>query len=506
MKKNFKQYWPLLLLVIPFVFICIQNKTPDNDIWFILNNGKYLFAHGIPHTDPFTIHEGLKYAMQQWMTSRLFWWLFDTFGKQGIIVMMYAVSIALLFSYYKLLYIVTESRSRSAILTAIAFVLIRTFVVTRPQIFTFLFLILELIFLELYIKKKNWRYLIPLPIISVFLANMHSAMWTFQFIFMLPYLFNTIKIKNVTRDEIKLKPLLVAAVMMCLTGLINPYGIEGLTYITKSYGFPIINKIVKEMAPLSFEDLFGKIMIGLIFILLMILAFRKDMKLDIRHFLFICGVTLLGFMHLKGYPYFILIYFFCLAYLTKNLKIKDFTKKNKYTKALWQGTKVGLCLILPATFVLTVYYSFNNYNFRNVMIEDVGDYLMNNYKDTKDIVLYVDFDNGGYTEYLGIKSYIDPRAELFLEKFNQKKNILLEFYAPYTDKNFDYGYFIDSYDFTHLIVDVDSNFDDYLKTREDFELVFTQNSNIKRLYVMKDFGKENENKIFDETKNTKRQK
>ena len=46
---------------------------PDNDIWFLLNNGRYVINSGIPVVDPFTIHEGLKYVMQQWGTSLFFY-------------------------------------------------------------------------------------------------------------------------------------------------------------------------------------------------------------------------------------------------------------------------------------------------------------------------------------------------------------------------------------------------------------------------------------------------
>ena len=59
--KFIKKYWYFSLLVIPFVLVCLENKTPDNDIWFLFNNGKYVLNYGIPHTDPFTIHIGLHY-------------------------------------------------------------------------------------------------------------------------------------------------------------------------------------------------------------------------------------------------------------------------------------------------------------------------------------------------------------------------------------------------------------------------------------------------------------
>ncbi len=484
MKKFFKENWMFLLFVVPFALICIQNKTPENDIWFLLNNGKYIFAHGLPHVDPFTIHDGLSLVMHQWLTSALFWVLFSTFKKTGIIVMIYIMSIVLMYCHYKLLYTVSKNKKISILLTAIAFSLMPDFIVTRPQIFTYLILISELTILEKYIKKADWKVLILLPFLSVLLSNLHAAMWFFQFIFFLPFLLNTIRMKGITIDKVSPKPLLITMILMGGGGLLNPYGVGAITYIFKSYGFPVLSESIKEMRPLTFDDNHFKIIACLLFGLLCIMTFRKDVKLDIRHFLFLCGTTILGFMHLKGYPYFILLFSYCMAYIYRQLKWKKI-HFDKYLKALGVGCKMGLLAMLPVTFILTVYYSVTNYDFQNGYIGDIGGYLSDNYV-KEDIILYVDYDNGGYTEYLGIKSFIDPRAELFFKKMNGKRDIYLEYYALKKNKDFDFDAFIKNYRFTHLIVDVDSNLDDYMASREDFEVVFTQASGYRKLYVAKD--------------------
>ena len=59
-----------LLLLIPCLTI---GKNLNNDIWFILNCGKYVVQNGIPNIEPFTIHEGLSFVMQQWLTAVIFW-------------------------------------------------------------------------------------------------------------------------------------------------------------------------------------------------------------------------------------------------------------------------------------------------------------------------------------------------------------------------------------------------------------------------------------------------
>jgi hypothetical protein len=44
-----------------FSGLMLQNKAIDNDTHFLLNSGRYVMEHGIPHVEPFTMHEGLLF-------------------------------------------------------------------------------------------------------------------------------------------------------------------------------------------------------------------------------------------------------------------------------------------------------------------------------------------------------------------------------------------------------------------------------------------------------------
>jgi len=41
----------------------------DSDVWFILNNGRYICENGFPTINPFTIHEGLPVVLSQPLTA-----------------------------------------------------------------------------------------------------------------------------------------------------------------------------------------------------------------------------------------------------------------------------------------------------------------------------------------------------------------------------------------------------------------------------------------------------
>ena len=462
-----------LYLIIPFFLICIKNVRPDNDIWFLLGNGRYIFEHGIPHVDPFSIHEGLDYIMQQWLTSAFLWKIYVWFGKRAILTFVLLMSIALIGVYYKLCYTISNNKKLSVLICALIFLPMKYFLVSRPQIITYLILVLELLLLELYIKKDNAKYLILLPFLSLLEINLHSTMWGFMFIVLIPYFLNCINIKNLTVDKVRWKPLVIVTICMIACGLINPYGYKNMLVIVNSYGSSSINKCINEMKSLNFDSLSGKIMILSTISYIGLSVFFKHKKLDIRHTCILCGFTLLAFMHNKGFAYFLLALGFALAYQFGDFDIDKLEKKvlKKFTNN-FQYIMMSICFFLLISFGYCLFLNYSYYAWNTFTSHDkVADYIEENY-DLNEVRLFTKFDNGGYFEYRGIKCYIDGRAELFLKKFNHKEEIMDEYYEIFAERLYDYESFLNKYHFTHLFVDTDSDFHDYLMESDDYEVVY----------------------------------
>ncbi|MBQ4031107.1 MAG: hypothetical protein II625_05065 [Bacilli bacterium] len=488
-----KKNWFFLLLVIPFVSICIVNRFQRNDTWFLLNCGRYVFGHGIPHVDPFTIHEGLNYVMQQWLTSVVFYGIFKVLGKYGLLYFTLLMSIVLMVLYYRLCYLVSKNKLLSILITAIVFYMSSIFIILRPQLFTYLLLIIEVICLEKYVVKSNWKYLIPLPFLSILLINFHASMWLFLFIFILPFMVEGII--NLKKKSFRIKPLIIVSLIMFVCGFINPYGWNGITYIFKSYNIPEISELVEEMKSIQLDQKLGKYLIFSIFAIVLLLNYVKKNKLCLRHLFFIVGTALLAFMHYKCFVYFALFGLYSVPLLIKELKF-DIKLNNKYFVSLIKGLTIGLSCLLVVTFVYTVYQLHKNYKFEeSSQVKEVTDYIIDNY-DKDEVILFVDYDYGGYTEYRGLKSYLDPRAELFSEKLNGKENILKEALILENATDDYYEKFLTRYNFTHLIVSSYlDNFIAYLKKSDDYVLEYEQslgnnvgNVTINYLFVKKDIS------------------
>lgn len=500
----FKKNWLFSILAIPFVFVCYENRRIDNDIWFLLTSGRYAVQHGVPTIDPFTIHEGLKMIMQQWLSASIFWQIYNIFGEIGLLTLMYVVTILLMFFTYKLFYKTSNNKKLSIIFASLAIFLSKEFIVARPQIFTYLILLIEVFLLESYVKSNNRKYLYALPLLSLMQINLHASMWYFQFIFLLPFLCNALKIKNISIESYKIKPLLITMLFMFVVGFINPYGYEAMTFIFKSYGISSINNSIGEMRNLTYDS-FAKPLIVIFFIIILSMNYNKKIKLDVRHICFFCGTSLLAFMHNKCFPYFVFMSLYSLVYLFKDIKINKKNKvylkmrklyDNKYIKRFIKSTLTATVIMLLCTPIITIYFSVKYSVFEPEDLVEAVEFLSDNYN-LEDITLFVDFNNGGYTEFKGIKSYIDPRAEVFFKKLNGKEDIYDEYTGVYSDILFDYEAFVNKYKFTHMIVFYRQRYlEDYMKTREDYETVYTEYLDDEeelvylKIYALKETGEE----------------
>ena len=498
-KKNkyiqfIKNYWYFILLVIPIIICCYNSKTPDNDIWFLLNNGKSILNNGFTNIDTFTIHEGLHYTMQQWLSCVIFYIMFSKFGKYGLLFTVLFFLLLITIVLYKICYCVSKDKVKSVLITTVALSLAYDFYVTRPQIITFLILLLETLYLEKYIQNKNWKSLIPLPFLSILLVNCHCSMWYMQFVFVLPFLVDILFIKK-GKKEI-LKNLLIFVLLMILAGLINPYGIKSIIYVFRAYGIKELNTNIKEMFypvmnynPWLFSNL-------LLYIYIFLAIHLCNKKRDYRFTLFVIGTFFLSSLHKKCIIYFLL----WTAYAYSSFDIKIIIKgkiKRIFNSKYFVLIRTMIYSLIFISMVILLFIigckSFKNYNM-NYKNEEIVKYIINNY-DKEKVRLYASFEEGGYTEFMGLKSYIDPRAELFVKKYNGVYDYFKEYKTITSYPSQDYiKEFLNKYNFTHIIVLDGSVFERYLFEKSDYVLEYVLNDRDSKnvlyevLYVRKDIS------------------
>ena len=437
-KKKFinklKNYRPAKQIAFLYFFIVIivmvvRYCTLDNDFWFLANTGKYILNNGFPRIEPFTIHNNFSFVVQQWLTDVIFYYTYLIFGEIGMFILILLLFILILYIAYKLCLLISEGRVYLSVILSciIGFLYSLIFVRTRPQMFDFVILLTYLYFLELYIRKKNVKYLFVLPILSFLLINFHSSTWFMLFAFLIPYIIGAFKFKFLCFESegYDLKPLLIAMVAMFLMGFINPYGKDAITYLFTSYNNSYINILVNEMRPPVIRDISGMTVYLSIFLVLFCYIANKKKLINTRYFLLFLGTTTLALSSIKGYSFFITASIFSLAdYLKDFFTVYD----KRFEKSFKFNFHYILCVCIFISSIFCI-YKINYIDSDKAFIVNSAKYLDNYVKEDKSkLKIYTSYDNGAIFEYFGFKTYMDARAEVFLKANNKKSDVFKEYY------------------------------------------------------------------------------
>jgi hypothetical protein len=437
----------------------------NNDLWFLLASGKYVLERGIPHIEPLTLHEGLSFVMQQWLTSVIFRLIWDLGGKLLLLGFIFLLAALFIFIFWRLcLYMSGGNGLVSLLVTLLTSVCVIVFYMnSRPGCFDAILFITELFLLEKYINEKNIRLLLPLPVISVLMINLHGAMWLMTAVFMLPFLLEAF----IKRDSKTALTLLISALICLLAGFINPYGLKAMTYVLRSYNVEDINRLITEMKAPDIKNYLGIIIYGCIILVFLCLILSKK-GIRLRHALLTLGTLYLTLSAIRSFLLFLLAGVYQLALCLKDLNIKQFND-GFLEKAQPRLKLIGAeaCLLLALTLFVTVKGAVTIKGSPDC--SGAIDWAAEHYKPGSTI--YIGYNDGGYAEYKGLRPYIDPRAEVFIKANNKKEEIFSEYLALISGQS-DVKAFIDKYDFDLIYLrkndkSFDGRLDNYMLVYED---------------------------------------
>lgn len=464
----------IVLLVLLFIPCLLVTRGLDNDTWFLLNSGRYVMNNGIPHIEPFSIHENMEFVMQQWMTDVIFWNIYDRLGEIGLyITIIVCYSIIILLMYKLNMKVSSKNFFVSYAITMLCNILVYTYMVARPTIFTLVIVMIELNVLEKFVIDGNRKVLLILPFLSIMMINLHAALWPILFILILPYIVDSLRIKVgiFSNEGYNTKYLLLAVAAMFFSAFINPYGIDAMTYLLRSVGYPYMKKII-ELQPPYINDGAGALIYTYIAIIMAIYIFYKKGTSKIRYFLLSIGTIYMVLTSIRNITYFAVCTLFPLSYYLRDftLKVKMKSKKsNKYLRMLL----ISVILVL-----LIVFNNINEINRKEkpgyMDLNNTIDYILEK-EDVHNMILYTGFNDGSLVQYRGIKSYIDPRAEVYFKSHNKKEDIFNEYFDLVCGKIY-YKEVLEKYNFTHLILKKGELLDIYLMKDENYEIIYKNDS------------------------------
>lgn len=485
--KKVRAFFALIPVVVSFGGLILTKV--DNDIWFLLKYGQVICEKGLVPKDPLSMHSDFDIIIQQWLSDVVFWKVYSFAGKTGLLVLACLCTVFITFMVYKVCMRVSSGNFFISYITCLfsSFFLMMFVCTTRPQALTMCIFVTELYFYERYMEKSNWKFLIPIPLLSALLINIHASMWLVQFVILMPFIVDSFKFdfKFIKCQGAKIFPLIVSAAVTFLAGFLNPYGVNAITYLFRSYGVEEINNSVSEMKILSVNTING-FAFAAVFALLLIVNFRnKGNVIDsrIRNILFVAGFGFMMFSHIRNVMFFFVFAPYSLAYC-----FRDFNPSVPYEEITSKKSKVlSSCLLILLIAVVGCFFAFDGLGAVNNMIpvtsenyieyeeakcEKATDYILDNYPNGSQLKIYTCYNDGNYLEFNGLHTYIDTRAEIFLEANNGKDDVFIEYYNLQRSK-LDFEEFLDKYDFDLLLVNENDVLYNYLPKNNNYKLVYS---------------------------------
>lgn len=466
-----KKYFLILPAILTAV---IFFRSLDNDIWFLLAHGRYVINHGIPTIEPFTIHEGFKFVMQQWLSAVIFFSTYSKFGELGIKMLIAITYVLSMIVFYKLcLKLANSNFFKAAIITYIYIALICLFMTSRPFIFTNLIIISEIYVLESYFIDQKKKQLAILPILSLILINIQASIWPMLFVVMLPFAIDSFKFQlgPIKGYGVEKKPLIISAISMLIVGFINPYGIDSMLYIKNSYGVSEINNMVQEMGPTTVNSPLGLLIILFSVSITFYYIFNKSKKWALRYALLAIGTSYLSFLTIRAFFFFICCAIYPLSLFIGEISIPKYDKQHPRRTMIIRKILISLIILITSLALVRYnFYSRNNVPEIDLLDEALQVVIADN--DNGEVALYTGYNDGGFAEYNGIATYIDPRAEVFLKSNNLKEDVFFEYYELQNGRIF-YKEFLDKYNFTHVIVSNNDILYTYLPYNNEFSLILS---------------------------------
>lgn len=533
-----------LFFLLPFIGLLFTGLRFDFDLWFILNSGRYVVENGFPYTEPFTMHEGLNFVLEQWAADIVFWEIFSHFGAEATLTFVIIIGFFILLLYEKTCLFLSDNIAVSKILTIVFGVAtIPLFLVTRPQILSALIFIAEVFLLLKYAKNNDKKYLFAMPLFSLLMINFHAALWPMIFILTFPFIatFFARILTNIDDEYLDEKfdviPLFFTMIISFFVGFLNPYGFNAMAFLFTSYD-PAIHGIIGEIQPMMLKldfTSFSFIYSSLFFIYLfsgIVLTAKKKMPLyliflfaglgflamlaarnvflfyTLGTFVFAYGLrdyefklAKLNWTFLRLLPFFIIDLFVIYKIIQKGEFFPFPTVHIIYLIALFASlTLFAICYkknddlyrIKWLLVLLLPYFFIASMNFQNRASET--DYIGERYKETidillsekdpKDLIFFTGFNTGAYPEYRGIKCYIDARPEIFAPKNSGKDFSIIGEYIDMTKGKIYYRDFVEKYNFNYMLVEEgDGVLFAMLPHDKDFVLLHEEKDDAGKVYA-----------------------
>lgn len=446
----------VLLVIIGAAF----RSNPDTDAFFLIQTGEYIVkTMSVPTVNLWTMHEGLNMIVQQWLCCVLNYGAYHAVGYGGLIALSIIQSCILAVCFYVYARLFSIDRSNAFLKASFLWLFTYVYTTSRPYLGTITISVLILYCLERLKRTENIKYGIFVSLLVILQANWQVSMIILPILFLITHTLGAIAEH---KDDLSLK-MSVTMTLSFGAVFINPYGINGVMYLFKGYNRNL-SKIAEMQAPIV-GGKYGTIIIIAILVLCyrMYIYKRDKVAFDPVHALLLAGGIGMAIMNIRSMW---MILPGIIPLLPDIIKPKERTANPLTFASLF----LSVCVVIVGSILVIG----NGKEVHAKTVEalthpNITAYLTENVPIGTE--MYAVFHDSQYYQFLGYKTYIDGRAEIYTKSINGK----FDYWDEYCNINFaedlDVDGFIDKYKFEYMEVNDNSYLGIYMRTCDDYEVV-----------------------------------
>ncbi|MDD2375867.1 MAG: hypothetical protein PHD15_01255 [Clostridia bacterium] len=422
----------VMLCIFMLIFIiAICPIDLQNDTFFDISLGKKYIDNGIFTIDNFSIHSNLIYHTHHLLVNIIIYKIYSIFNFIGLHVFEIILTCIIAMLFYLLNNQFVKSKKTSYVMVFLEIIMFSIFISLRAQMFSSIIFLIEILLINKYLyqplsKKINNIILIVLTLMPILLINFHGGVIFFYYIIIAVYLTNLSKInliriekdKNIDKD--KLKKLLLFSIISLPLLVLNPYGINGITYMFGTLNNSFINANIQEFQPFSLKNKTGIYM--LIYFLIHICSLiLSDKKIKFHEILFISGTMFMSLLSIRHFMFYIITTVVLLPHLEFILiRMKNWL----YSSLNEKGPKAMTITIYIVVFFAVISVITSNLANKSYELIPNGMYPVKAVEYIKenigyDKVIFNDYSWGSYLMLNNIKVFIDSRCDLYTKEYNK---------------------------------------------------------------------------------------
>lgn len=462
MLKKFRYF-----IIFSIICLCfyITKRTFENDTFYMIKLGEYIYNNGIDMLDHFSFICNLCYTYPHWLYDLFIYLLYNFYGYFGIYIFNILFFIILSLSYYFISFKIVKNEFICGFSTIFFVLFLSKFVCARAQLISIILFLWEVYFINELGSTGKKKYMFYLFVICVLLANVHATIWPMYFILFLPYLFEYMLVYirnkiNSPKDKIfrlilsrlyvvnnfNFKLLFLTFVASLFLGIFSPSKIC-YTYIFKIMGGSS-QLYIDEHLPLVIYRVPSFVLILVLFVTVISIS---KIKIRISDLCMILGIS---FMAISSSRHLIFFYTIALIFILKSCNDFVFSIGDKSLEIIinYVCNKYIYCILLLFFMILGVYGFYldskNSFVPSDEYPVEAVKYIKNNL-DYRNIKIFNDYNYGSYLLFNDIPVFIDSRSDLYMKQFNP--NLKYDIFNDYINIVYNYEDKFDYYGIEYVL-------------------------------------------------------